>query len=624
MICLTCADSIFALQPQKIACLSNKTLGLTLGPSKGGTLHPSLNIFCPEGHAYLPEVDGGSCKPCTNPDCSRCFKTDLGKCLGCKRDIFRRKTSSDTCTTATCDANQYFTEADGGKCVDFTLPNCLSKDQHGWCDKQNGVGCLGGQIYMSGSCCTQTIDLRDLSSFPGKCQKCDSSCQSCSGPLASDCITCPSFSKFRLNGTSCETCTSSLCLKCDSDPNVCDITYSPLACRDRCTTCDSIYKCNTAGCPSGYVAADLNNNCIACVNGCLTCTGGGASNCSTCRPNFTLSGSNCNCSTAGYKQNSSLTPYLCNLCPASCSNCTSDNVCSGCVTQFKFSSGVCSCQTTNGFRQVSASNCDRCQKGCSSCSSSVTTCSGVSCRPGYVGFPNCYCPIDEGFVEDVFPDQGEPRICSPCTAGPGCHQCLFDKSICSGCRLNFILQNNSCVCPTAEGYRLDTVASPNTCLPCLVSECLTCSSGQSVCDVGGCRENFLLQSNTCVCPTTDGFRLDTTVVPNVCQPCLVQHCSICTSDQNVCEIGGCRANFILQSNTCVCPTLNGYMLNTSNTPQTCEICTVQNCLLCTQNANTCDYGGCRPNFILNLNSCTCDTQNGFRLASAQVCEACLV
>lgn len=102
MICLECSDSVFAIQPDKIACVSDKVLGMTLGPSKGGLLHSSLKTFCPEGHAYLPLTDGGSCVPCINPDCSRCFKDDLGKCLGCKQDIFRRKDTNDLCTTSAC------------------------------------------------------------------------------------------------------------------------------------------------------------------------------------------------------------------------------------------------------------------------------------------------------------------------------------------------------------------------------------------------------------------------------------------------------------------------------------------------------------------------------------------
>lgn len=143
MICLQCTDDVYAILPDKIACVPN-SFGLITGPAKGGSLHPNLRIFCPEGHAYLPLTLGGSCVPCTNPDCSRCFKEDLSKCIGCKTLTFLRKGSNDSCVSTPCAANQYLTPADGNKCVDFALPGCLQKDLYGWCSKVPGEGCLSG------------------------------------------------------------------------------------------------------------------------------------------------------------------------------------------------------------------------------------------------------------------------------------------------------------------------------------------------------------------------------------------------------------------------------------------------------------------------------------------------
>lgn len=41
----------------------------------------------------------------------------------------------------------------------------------------------------------------------------------------------------------------------------------------------------------------------------------------------------------------------------------------------------------------------------------INTCSGTSCRPNYVDFPNCTCP--QGFREEISLIQGEPKVCSP-------------------------------------------------------------------------------------------------------------------------------------------------------------------------------------------------------------------
>lgn len=180
MICLECSDNVHAILPNKIACVPSSS-NLTYGPSKGGNLHPNLRIYCPEGHAYLPLTPGGSCVPCTNPDCSRCLREDLNKCLGCKTDTFLRMDADGSCVPNPCGPNEYLTPADGNKCVDFSLPGCLKSDAYGWCSNVPGEGCPIGQTYGAGVCCTENMLSRDLSTYPGKCTKCDDSCLTCSG-----------------------------------------------------------------------------------------------------------------------------------------------------------------------------------------------------------------------------------------------------------------------------------------------------------------------------------------------------------------------------------------------------------------------------------------------------------
>lgn len=66
MICLECLDYVHAVFPDKMACSPENSAGRFLGPIKGGALHHHLRIYCPEGHAYLPLIDGGPCVKCTN------------------------------------------------------------------------------------------------------------------------------------------------------------------------------------------------------------------------------------------------------------------------------------------------------------------------------------------------------------------------------------------------------------------------------------------------------------------------------------------------------------------------------------------------------------------------------
>ena len=231
-------------------------------------------------------------------------------------------------------------------------------------------------------------------------------------------------------------------------------------------------------------------------------------------------------------------------------------------------SGTCVCKTNEGFREdtsLSPPECQECLKGCKSCPDDVNTCAG-ECRENYSG-PDCTCPTAYGLLEDTVNkpnsctcqiDNGYrintstiPHTCEPCEKG--CVSCTDDKTVCDGglCRANF--SGGDCSCPSDgfSGFRLDTTTAPYTCEACKVKHCLNCSESKEKCEENGCKTNFLLDSNVCSCPT-DGFRLNTTAVPQICEACSVTHCSNCISDKDVCETDGCRANFVLDSNACNC------------------------------------------------------------------------
>lgn len=154
---------------------------------------------------------------------------------------------------------------------------------------------------------------------------------------------------------------------------------------------------------------------------------------------------------------------------------------------------MCICQNLDqGFRLDSASICKRCENGCKQCSVNAATCTGSECRAGYTDFPLCICPVENGFRENIFVLPGEPRTCEPCTAGPGCHQCLIDRNICSGCRKNFELSFNTCLCPLDRGFTLNRQKQPESCeceeqnrsisYETLPPTCVPCHSSCSTCE----------------------------------------------------------------------------------------------------------------------------------------------
>lgn len=120
--------------------------------------------------------------------------------------------------------------------------------------------------------------------------QCDSSCLTCSGPLASNCASCESGKT--LNNSQCSLICDASCLTCDSTSSTkctsCDSSHEligeacvALTCDSTCLTCSGTTANNCSSCANGkYLAADLS--CLACHSACLTCSGGLYNQCLSC------------------------------------------------------------------------------------------------------------------------------------------------------------------------------------------------------------------------------------------------------------------------------------------------------------------------------------------------------
>ena len=125
MVCLKCTDEVYAVLPEKIACLSLGSVGaLNFGPPKGGDLESNLRIFCPVGNAYLPLTGGlsGECSSCLNENCARCKPDDLVKCLGCPQS--RIISPTEDCVASNCGVGEYLSIGQGNKCLAFLMNGC--------------------------------------------------------------------------------------------------------------------------------------------------------------------------------------------------------------------------------------------------------------------------------------------------------------------------------------------------------------------------------------------------------------------------------------------------------------------------------------------------------------------
>lgn len=122
-----------------------------------------------------------------------------------------------------------------------------------------------------------------------------------------------------------------------------------------------------------------------------------------------------------------------------------------------------------------------------------------------------------------------------------------------------------------------------------MSHCANCRNNPFQCEVGGCRPNFLrLGPSQCVCP--QGYRINTSVSPNSCEQCLVQYCVDCTGNNSQCETTGCLPTF-LRPNPTECKCQDGHIVNNNTNPVTCA----PQCV-CRKSDNSC-MASCPSNFV---------------------------
>jgi proprotein convertase subtilisin/kexin type 5 len=122
------------------------------------------------------------------------------------------------------------------------------------------------------------------------CQNCDTSCVTCTGATAGDCVTCSggltpmggrccASNQFN-NGTACGNCTT--CLTCDGPTD------------SDCLTCPAETHTKTGKfCKLNCTANEYNtgpgvNTCVPCNARCNRCTGGTGSDCTSCNAGYNL------------------------------------------------------------------------------------------------------------------------------------------------------------------------------------------------------------------------------------------------------------------------------------------------------------------------------------------------
>ena len=377
---------------------------------------------------------------------------------------------------------------------------------------------------------------------------------------------------------------------------------------------------------------------IVCDTGCSACSPL-PSDCSSCLPGYNLTGSTCT-----------------STCPANCSNCSSNTVCTACLATYYLSTTNSTCTACNGDGYFTLGwNCSVCDTNCVACAGTATNCTSCNITQNlylYSSNHTCgLCPSRPGYSL-VSPN------CLVC--GPHCNTCSGNGYTCLTCLAgNYLYPNATCgSCPATGFYILGsncaacsanclncsgTSASCTACYPGYINDavtggCITCPAGQFVsgsacvpcspscftCNMTstnctschGMTPALFPNNNTCgVCDTSNGYYTSGNVSNITCLPCS-SNCKTCSTSNTSCS--ACKAsNYLLPNLTCDPCNGTGQFISGSN----CQSC-IANCLNCTLMSTHCT--ACQPGsgFYVSSSNFTCGTCGGSNYVNNSICYPC--
>lgn len=684
----SCPDTTWANQGQCIPCdvanCSKCTNGATCTLCQNKMLLMENNCIvapCPEGYAQIST----NCLKCEVNNCKRCPVTKT--CMDCNTGFFLA--SDNTCNT-TC-PNYFYANVATGKC-DKCPALCVNCSDAKTCTK-----CDVNFYLLNGQCvktCPEQYTIVDdncVKCSVDKCKTCNSNtsiCDICVNPFVLNkneclklcpettfnklgiCTSCPESCSICTDENTCTKCTSPKLLQLDKKcgDTVCPDTTVPIngsctkcltedACRlcnvknlKLCVECKNMWpllnnKC-TQNCPDGYF--QVQNTCNSCITRCKKCSN--SLTCDECTAGFNLQSGKCalQCNKGFYAQNGrciacepncetcdstkcskcastvflqfgkcvascSVGTYPSNLkeclaCPQNCNQCTNGTQCRVCAAGFYLKNGLCVESCGSGFSlNTSTASCVACGNGCDTCNSSApSTC--LKCKQPLV--------LNSGLCVDVCPVgtfTDNNSVCQKCILN--CDVCS-DTTTCLTCRVDFFLHPLRTSCSKTrfcgEGTRMEN----NVCVPCSVSGCQVCSTSSSTCTT--CYPPLLkIDTVACVNSCPEGrFKSSTNCLkcPTSCKTC---------SDLNTCT--ACIDGMVLNKNKCVARCETGQVAISG----VCQSCKTSNCASCDPTSNVC-LTCMSPFFLLSLTNpdgslnTSCVTNCGVgRFTSNRICTRCM-
>jgi len=327
-----------------------------------------------------------------------------------------------------------------------------------------------------------------------ECVKCHSSCASCSGPAADQCLSClPQFNQLADKNVCVEHCPKFYHF--DEMKKMC------IPCPPQCKECNSLLECSQcefrfilqqgqcrASCQAGHYRTD-DNQCRPCNSPCSTCRGN-ADHCVTCADSYLEFNRTCvqQCPSGFWNETSQ---KQCLPCPRGCQDCSSQEsqlglVCTKCSLPWLLDTSTLQCidpssNTCTSGEYLDEDKCIPCHKSCRECvgpwATNCTTCpDAVLMHDG-----SCLDACSQGsFSETGFQNSSPFQVCVPCPLA--CAQCdALDH--CTECLGGLHLQDGYCLAACKDGYYSDRgvcVSCHEGCAGCngpLATDCTSCSSG---------------------------------------------------------------------------------------------------------------------------------------------------
>ncbi|KAL4494498.1 hypothetical protein ABPG72_019908, partial [Tetrahymena utriculariae] len=519
--CKQCPSEQYYIEPvNKKDCLKCDDSCYTCNPG-----YPKKCLVCNKGRTFMED---GTCQVCPQfgyyVKDNKCMKCDLS-CKKCQGD------SALDCIE--CHENNYFDLNDNKKCKECDTQNNYFIQNSKYCQKCNDT-CKTCKDDTEFDCLTCKVDLyfKDQDDPPknikqkceycdqsngwfisgteeGKkqCKKCHSTCNTCSGTDANQCIECKDGLYFR-DGI-CQHCNEidgffikdKSCSKCSENCQTCSGKE-----QNECKTCkigkffvEDTQECQTCDQSQGFYLNN-NNRCFKCDHSCKTCNGGEKNNCTKCADKLSFLDGLCKKCDIENKYYIEESTNKCLQCHDTCQTCKGSGVnqCLICKEKLTFDeNNNCNTCPPEGY-YVDNFRCIKCHNSCKQCNSQLAT-GCTECQPYLFYWPISKlcksCDIQDGyFVKNVSTGTFN-QTCQQCHQD--CKTCNDEKqSSCINCKETYSFQdkNDQNICKKCHNdCRKCNGVSQTNCLECMqpgyhIRLDKTC---------GLCLSNQFLEDNNC-------------------------------------------------------------------------------------------------------------------------------